>query len=48
LRKEYFGGLVFKKDTGNIIDVDVDRKAFILLQLLEQNPEIFRKKLTFC
>lgn len=45
LRREYFGGLVFNKDTGNTIDVD--REAFILLQLIEQNLGLFKSEINF-
>jgi len=45
LRREYFGGLVFNKDTGNTIDVD--REAFILLMLLEQNSGLFKNEFNF-
>ena len=45
LRKEYFGGLVFNKDTGNTLDVD--RETFVLLQLLDQNSQLFKNEISY-
>lgn len=45
LRKEYFGGLVFSRDTGNTIDVD--REAFVLLEFLGQNSGLFKNEIIF-
>ncbi len=38
LRKEFFGGLVFNRVTGTV--VDVDREAFTLLSLLKKKPAV--------
>ncbi|MDO9535312.1 MAG: radical SAM protein [Bacillota bacterium] len=38
LRKEFFGGLVFNRDSGTVIDVD--REAFSLLSLLEEKRAV--------
>src|SRR6056297_2516927 len=45
LRKEHFGGIVFNKNIGNTLDVD--RETFILLQLLEQNSQLFKNEISY-
>ena len=45
LRKEYFGGLVFNKNTGDTLDVD--RETFVLLQLLEQNAQLLKNEISY-
>lgn len=34
IRKEYFGGVLFNMDTGDVIDID--REAFILISTIKQ------------
>ena len=45
LRKEHFGGIVFNKNMGDTFDVD--RETFILLQLLEQNSQLFKNEISY-
>ena len=45
LRKEYFGGLVFNKNTGDTLDVD--RETFALLQLFKLNYPLFKNEICY-
>ncbi|MGM0411590.1 MAG: hypothetical protein ACQEQF_12620, partial [Bacillota bacterium] len=45
LRKEYFGGIIFNKNTGTIIDLD--QEAFLLLKYIDKNNYLNKEEIMY-